>query len=233
MEALAILFGALLADNLLMNKLFGVESFFTSSEKPSRAAAYGGAVTLITFIAGALSLCVYELVLVPLHIGFMSTFVSVLIISATVYGANLLTEKISAKMHGFFGGVMPMISTNCVVLGSIVLCIENNISYGLSLLYLLGAGLGFTISVLVFSSVREAPCRLRTSQKLSRFAHTSAQRFLCGNGIFGISRSELLRGILKYDIRYNTCFCNSACRGPCRRRFQNGERQPRGRCAGA
>ncbi len=155
MEALAILFGALLADNLLMNKLFGVESFFTSSEKPSRAAAYGGAVTIITFIAGALSLCVYELVLVPLHIGFMSTFVSVLIISATVYGANLLTEKISAKMHGFFGGVMPMISTNCVVLGSIVLCIENDISYGLSLLYLLGAGLGFTISVLVFSSVRE------------------------------------------------------------------------------
>lgn len=155
MEALLILFGALLADNLLLSRLFGIESFFATSEKTSKAAAYGATVTAVTVLSGALSLAVYELVLTKLHITFMATFVSVLIISAVVCGMNLLSRTLSEKFHSFYTGNMPMITTNCVVLGSVMICIENGISYGMSMLYFLGAGIGFTLALLVFSSVRE------------------------------------------------------------------------------
>lgn len=155
MEALLVLFGALLADNLLLSRLFGIESFFTTSEKASKAAAYGATVTAVTVLSGALSLAVYELVLAKLHITFMATFVSVLIICAVVCGINLLSRTVSAKFHSFYTGNLPMITTNCVVLGSIMICIENGISYAVSMLYLLGAGVGFTFALFVFSSVRE------------------------------------------------------------------------------
>lgn len=155
MEALLVLFGALLADNLLLSRLFGIESFFATSEKTSKAAVYGAAVTVVTVLSGALSLAVYELVLTKLHITFMATFVSVLIISAVVCGMNLLSRTLSEKIHKFYMGNMPMIASNCVVLGSVMICIENGFSYGISMLYFLGAGIGFTIALLVFSSVRE------------------------------------------------------------------------------
>lgn len=155
METLVIVFAALLADNLMLTHLFGIESFFTSSERASGAAAYGGMVTAVTVISGAVSLALYNFIFIPLKMKFMATFVSVLVTVAVICLMNFLLRKYAGGAGLKFTANIPMITTNCVILGSVMLCIEKSLSYGVSLLYLLFAGLGFTLAVLVFSSVRE------------------------------------------------------------------------------
>ncbi len=155
MGSMIIVFSALLADNLFFSRLFGVESFFVPSRKLSDAAAYGGIVTFVTVLSGAVSLALYNFVFSPLKLGAIMTFMSVLIISAVVCGVNFAIGKASGGNRAKFSASLPMITTNCVVLGSIMLAVENSLSYGMSVLYLLLAGVGFTLAMLVFSSVRE------------------------------------------------------------------------------
>lgn len=154
MEAMLVIFTALLADNLLFTRLFGAESFFAPSKRAADAAAYGIIVTLVTVLSGAVSLALYKFVFSPLKLGYIITFISVPVISATVCGAHFAACKLGGK-HRRFAADIPLITTNCVVIGSIMLCVENSYSYGASLLYLLFAGLGFTLAMLVFSAVRE------------------------------------------------------------------------------
>lgn len=155
MESMIIIFGALLADNLLLSHLFGVEAFFTPSRRLSKTAASGGLVTFVTFLSGAISLALYNFVFSPLGMGAIATFLSVLIISGVVCGVNLIVHKTASSSVEKFSLNIPMITTNCVVLGSIMLCVKNSLSYGMSLLYLIFAGLGFTLALIVFGSVRE------------------------------------------------------------------------------
>ena len=154
METMIIIFAALLADNLLLSHLFGVEAFFTPSRRLSQTAAFGGLVTLVTLVSGAISLALYNFVFSPLGIGSASTFISVLIISGVVCGFNLIVRKMGASVDKFSLNI-PMITTNCVVLGSIMLCVKNSLSFGTSLLYLIFAGLGYTLALVVFASIRE------------------------------------------------------------------------------
>lgn len=155
MESMIIIFGALLADNLLLSHLFGVEEFFTPSRRLSKTAAFGGIVTLVTLLSGAISLALYNFVFSPLGMSSVATFLSVLIISGVACGINLLIRKTAHASSDRFAFNIPMITTNCVVLGSIMLCVENSLSLGMSILYLLFAGLGFTLALIVFGSVRE------------------------------------------------------------------------------
>ncbi len=155
MEAILIVLAAILADNLLLSRLFGVESFFTATEKPQGAALYGGLVTCVTVISGTIVLALYNFVLAPLKITHFITFLSVVIITCVICAVQLISSKISGKAHAAVESTLPVISSNCVVLGSILLCIENSFSFGISTLFLLAAGIGFTLVMLVFSSVQK------------------------------------------------------------------------------
>ena len=84
MEAILIVLAAILADNLLLSRLFGVESFFTATEKPNGAALYGGLVTAVTVLSGSFILALYNFVLVPLKVTHFITFLSVLIITCII-----------------------------------------------------------------------------------------------------------------------------------------------------
>jgi len=153
MEALVILITALLADNLLLTRLFGVESLFTATQKPSGAALYGGLVTLVTVTAGTVVLLINNFVLVPLKITFFRTFVSVIVITLIICVIQLISSSVLRKLNAQIESALPLISGNCVVLGSILLSIESSLPFGMSLLYLLFAGIGFSIVMLVFSSI--------------------------------------------------------------------------------
>ena len=154
MEAILIVLAAILADNLLLSKLFGVESFFTATEKPGGAALYGGLVTCVTVVAGAIVLAIYNLLLAPLKITHFVTFLSVIVITCVIYAVQFVSSKISRKAHMAVEATLPVISSNCVVLGSILLCIENSYTFPMSMLFLVAAGIGFTLMMLVFSSVQ-------------------------------------------------------------------------------
>lgn len=155
MEALLIMIAALLADNLLLTKLFGIESFFGATQKTSVAVLYGVLVTSVTVSAGAVSLLFYNFVLKPFNIGFFKTFATVMIVSLFICIVQLVITSVYKNEDSDTENVLPLISSNCVILGSVLLCIENGLSFGMSFIYLLFAGLGFTLSMLVFSSVQK------------------------------------------------------------------------------
>ena len=190
MEAILIVLAAILADNLLLSRLFGVESFFTATEKPKGAALYGGLVTLVTVVSGSMILALYNFVLAPLKITHFITFLSVIIISFVICAVQIISSTISGKAHSAVEATLPVISSNCVVLGSILLCIENSYSFPISVLFLIGAGIGFTLVMLVFSSVQ---MKLENSDKADSFRGISILLISCAlcamafSGFYGLS----------------------------------------------
>ena len=154
MQAILVIIAALLVDNFLLSKLFGIETFFTASDKPSNAVLYGGLVTGITVIAGGATLALYKLVYLPLSITYLTTFSAVVIITALICAVQLFSSKVIKKYNATIEAALPMVSGNCVVLGAVLLAIENDLAFGTGLLFLLAAGIGFTFVLLIFCSVQ-------------------------------------------------------------------------------
>ncbi|MBE6714224.1 MAG: hypothetical protein E7575_02915 [Ruminococcaceae bacterium] len=155
MESILIVISALLVDNFLLTKLFGIESIFVASEKPSHAALYGGLVTGITVVSGTLILALYNGILVKTEMTSVVTFASVIIINTLICAVQLLSARVSKKAHSAVEATLPMVSGNCVILGAVLLCIEQSLSFGMSVLFLLSAGIGFTFTLFVFCSVQK------------------------------------------------------------------------------
>ena len=155
MSTAFVILAAMLADNFLLSKFFGIETFFASSERKSASLSYGIQVIFVTTVAGSVSVLINKYVFVPLAIEFMSTFVTALVIIATVCAMCIVSKKISEKAYREVTKAVPLISTNCVVMGAVRLCTDSGLSVGASVLYLLAAGVGFAISLGLFSSVQE------------------------------------------------------------------------------
>lgn len=193
MEAILILICAILCDNLLLTKLFGVESFFTATEKPSGAALYGGLVTGVTVISGSAVFGLsklYAFMLNTKDVKLFTTFTSVIVISAIICAFQLVSSKISKRAHSAVEATIPLISSNCIVLGAVLTCIRNGLSFGMSLVYLLAAGIGFTFVMLVFSGVQK---RLESSNVAECFRGIPILLISCAlaamafSGFFGLS----------------------------------------------
>lgn len=190
MEAVIFVIGAILVDNLLLSKLFGLESFFTASEKPANAALYGGIVTGVTVVSGTLILCLYNFVFLPLKITFLTTFTSVIVITAVICAVQIAASKISKVANVAVEAALPMVTGNCVVLGSVLLAIENELSFGMSVLFLFAAGVGFTLAMLIFSCVQK---RLEVSATAESFRGipilliSAALAAMAFSGFFGLS----------------------------------------------
>lgn len=155
MEVFFLMFSAMLCDNFVLTKLFGIESLFANSSKPSTALINGISVWLLTLFSGAVSYALYSFVLIPLGIGYFAIIISVLVISACTVLAGKLGSAVSAKLGRRVAAHMPMVTTNCVVLGSVMLACEKSLSYGKAVALFFAAGLGFAIAISVFASVRE------------------------------------------------------------------------------
>ncbi|MBQ4066930.1 MAG: hypothetical protein IJD22_04720 [Clostridia bacterium] len=190
MEAILIVLAAILADNLLLSRLFGVESFFTATEKPSGAALYGGLVTCVCVLSGTTVILLHKFVLEPLKLQYFVTFVSVVVITAFICAIRLISSKASGKEHNAVAFALPVISGNCIVLGSILICIENSFSILMSVLFLLAAGVGFTFVMLVFSSIQK---RLENSDMADSFRGIPILLISCAiaamafSGFYGLS----------------------------------------------
>lgn len=190
MEALIILIAALLVDNLLLTKLFGVESFFGATQKTSGALLYGGLVTLVTVLAGTVALTFYNFVLEPLKIGYFKTFATVIVIALFICIVQFVITATYRKEDSAAECALPLISSNCVILASVLTCIESGLSFGMSLFFLLCSGLGFTLSMIVFSSIQK---RLAVTEVPESFRGIPILLISCAlvamafSGFFGIS----------------------------------------------
>ena len=149
-----IISGALI-NNVVLNQFLGICSFLGVSKQMKASASLGGAVIFVITIASAVASLLYDYVLAPLGLDYMKTIVFILVIAALVQIVEMFLKKKSPAIYRALGIYLPLITTNCAVLGVALLNIQEGYSFIESLIYGVTGGIGFTLAIVLFSSVRE------------------------------------------------------------------------------
>lgn len=160
MNYLMILLGAVLVNNFVMNQYLGICPFLGVSKKVETALGMGVAVTFVMGLASVISWLVYTYILVPMNITYMQTIAFILTIAALVQFVEMVIQKSSPALYSALGVYLPLITTNCAVLGVALQNITKGYNLLESLTYGVGGGLGFLLVIVLFAGIRE---RLETS----------------------------------------------------------------------
>lgn len=149
-----ILLTGILTENFVLSKFLGICPFLGVSKKASSSLGMGLAVTFVMVCATMATYPIYYGVLVPLNMEFMQTVAFILIIALFVQLVEMALKKFVPPLYKALGIYLPLITTNCAVLGVTILNIDNEYSFIDSVLNSLGAGIGFMLVMLIFSGVR-------------------------------------------------------------------------------
>ena len=151
---LVILFSAMLTNNFVLSKFMGICPFLGVSKKLDSAAGMGAAVIFVMVCATLCTYPVYTFLLAPFGLEYLKTVAFILIIALFVQLIEMILKKKIPSLYESLGVYLPLITTNCAVLGVTILNIDNGYNFGESIVDALGAGLGFTLALLIFSGVR-------------------------------------------------------------------------------
>ena len=154
-ELLAIMLGAILANNFIFSQFLGICPFLGVSKKVDTAVGMGIAVTFVMGLASAVCFFVNNYVLMPLGLGYMQTVAFILVIASLVQFIEMFLQKSMPSLYTALGVYLPLITTNCAVLGVTVLNIDNGYNFVESIFCALGAGFGFMLAMVIFSGVRK------------------------------------------------------------------------------
>ena len=149
-----ILLTGILTENFVLSKFLGICPFLGVSKKASSSLGMGLAVTFVMVCATMATYPIYHGVLVPLNMEFMQTVAFILIIALFVQLVEMALKKFVPPLYKALGIYLPLITTNCAVLGVTILNIDNEYSFFDSVINALGAGIGFMLVMLIFSGVR-------------------------------------------------------------------------------
>ncbi|NLG93225.1 MAG: RnfABCDGE type electron transport complex subunit A [Clostridiales bacterium] len=157
---LAIFLAAILTENYILNKFLGICPFLGVSKKLDTATGMSVAVTVVMVISTAVTWPIYTYVLVPLNLAYLQTIVFILIIAALVQFIETVLKKYVPSLYNALGIYLPLITTNCAVLGVTMLVIEKgqaDPSFGFvqSLVNAFGSGIGFLVAMVLFAGIRE------------------------------------------------------------------------------
>ncbi len=150
-----IMFAAILTENFIFSRFLGICPFLGVSNKPSTAFGMGMAVTFVMTVSSAATCAVYHLILEPLHLEYLKTIAFILVIATLVQFIEMFLRKYVPSLYGALGIYLPLITTNCAVLGSALLNIQKGYGFGESVIFGLSSALGFTMAILVFAGVRQ------------------------------------------------------------------------------
>jgi len=154
-ELLAITLGAVLANNFIFAQFLGVCPFLGVSKKVDTAVGMGVAVTFVMGLASAVCYVVNKFVLIPLDLGYMQTVAFILVIACLVQFIEMFLQKAMPSLYTALGVYLPLITTNCAVLGVVLLNVQNNYNFISSVVYGITGGLGFLLAIVLFASIRE------------------------------------------------------------------------------
>ena len=146
---------AILAENFILVKFLGICPFMGVSKKTDTALGMGVAVIFVMALASAATWAVNEFLLIRLGLEYMQTVVFILVIAALVQFVEMFLQKALPALYQALGIYLPLITTNCAVLGVALLNIQNGYTFIESVVYGVTGGIGFTLAIVLFSSVRE------------------------------------------------------------------------------
>ena len=151
---IVILLSSVLVNNYVLNRFLGICPFLGVSKKLGQATGMGISVTAVMLLATAVTWPIQYFVLDPLNLGYMQTIVFILVIAALVQMLELLLKKFSPALHKGLGVYLPLITTNCAVLGVAINNITDGFNFLEAMVSSLGCGLGFLLAMVLFSGLR-------------------------------------------------------------------------------
>jgi len=154
MNLLALLISAMLINNIVLMQFLGLCSFFGVSTKMKSVVGMGLAVIVVIFLAAVITYPLYHFVLVPLNIRYIDTIAFILVIASLVQLTELVIKRFSQSLYKALGVYLPLIATNCAVLGVALTNVANPQSYLEALTFALGSGLGFAFIIITFTAIR-------------------------------------------------------------------------------
>lgn len=144
-----------LVNNVVLSQFLGICAFLGVSKKIDTSLSMGAAVTVVTTIAAAVTNLLYNFVLAPFDLDYLKTIVFILVIAALVQMVEMFLKKTSPAIYQALGIFLPLITTNCAVLGISLTNVQNSYSFIESIIAGVGTGIGFTIAIVLLASLRE------------------------------------------------------------------------------
>lgn len=154
-ELLLVLIGAAFVNNVVLSQFLGLCPFIGVSKKVGTAAGMGGAVMFVITIASAVVGAVYQFILVPLDLEYLKTIVFIIVIAALVQFVEIVLKKISPALYKSLGVYLPLITTNCAVLGVALINVQKEYNLLTGIVNGFGTAVGFLVAIVVLAGIRE------------------------------------------------------------------------------
>lgn len=155
MKLIIILLSAIFVNNFILSRFLGICPFIGVSKKVETALGMGIAVTFVMALASVMTWITQYAILVPLKIEYLQTIAFILVIAGLVQFVEMVMKKTSPTLYQALGVYLPLITTNCAVLGVAILNIESNFNIIETLINGVGGALGFTLAIVLFAGIRE------------------------------------------------------------------------------
>jgi len=155
MDIFLILIGAIFINNYVLVQFLGMCPFFGVSRKTETALGMGLSVIFVMTLASSLTFLFYRFVLVPLNITYLQTVVFILIIASIVQFVEVFMKKMFKVLYDMLGVYLPLITTNCAIVGVALINIRNDFTFLGAVVNSIGAGVGFTLAMLLLAGIRE------------------------------------------------------------------------------
>ena len=151
----AIIIGAIFVNNVVLAQFLGICPFLGVSSKVDTSLGMGAAVTFVMALTSIVAWAIQTYILVPLHIEYMQTIVFILVIAALVQMVEIVLKKVSPSLYQALGIFLPLITTNCAVLGVAILMIQKEFNLLQSFAYSVATAVGFALALVIFAGIRE------------------------------------------------------------------------------
>ena len=155
MKYLIIILSTILVNNVIFSQFLGICPFLGTSKKTSTALGMGAAVIFVLTLATLVTWLTNQYILIPLKLTFLQTIAFILIIAALVQMVEIILKKVSPALYQALGIFLPLITTNCAVLGVAILVIQKDFSLLQSVVYAFSTAIGFGLALTVFAGLRE------------------------------------------------------------------------------
>lgn len=155
MEYILIIIGAVFVNNIVLSQILGICPFLGVSSKIKTAVGMGGAVIFVMTLSTIVTWLIMKYILVKFNIVYMQTIAYILVIASLVQMVEIILKKISPSLYQALGVFLPLITTNCTILGVAILVVQKDLDLIHSVVYAIGTSLGFLLALVIFAGIRE------------------------------------------------------------------------------
>ena len=151
---IGMLITSILIENYVFSQFLGICPFLGLSEKPSNAVGMGCAVNFVMTLSTAITWTIYNYVLIPAGLSYLKTIAFILVIASLVQLIEMFLKKSVPALYSALGIYLPLITTNCAILGAALLCVNKNYNFVQSVTFSFGSAVGWTLAIVIFAGVR-------------------------------------------------------------------------------